>query len=259
MPTNVIDYAARDRRWAQGNLQHLGVMWQPGLHWLNRLHMLTGVLGYATSPMWFMVLIVSSIMTSIQAVMGHQYFAPGSHTLFPAWPQYRDGEIAAVLTMTGIMLFMPKLLGATLALRDSRLRAAYGGARRLMGGMLIEQFMSMLLAPTMMLFHSTFVVSALFGRSVGWDAQPRGDRGISWREGLMRHKWHLLLGLVWGARDPVVGAKVHLVDDPCAGRHDHFGALHSADQPRQPRARAARARLAGDARGESSPRRSWQR
>jgi membrane glycosyltransferase len=199
VPTNVIDYAARDRRWAQGNLQHLGVMSLPGLHWLNRLHMLTGVLGYATSPMWFVVLIVSSIMTSIQAVMGHQYFAPGSHTLFPAWPQYRDGEIAAVLTMTGIMLFMPKLLGATLALRDSRLRTAYGGARRLMGGMLIEQFMSMLLAPTMMLFHTTFVVSALFGRSVGWDAQPRGDRGISWREGLMRHKWHLMLGLVWGA------------------------------------------------------------
>jgi membrane glycosyltransferase len=199
VPTNVIDYAARDRRWAQGNLQHLGVISLPGLYWLNRLHMLTGVLGYATSPMWFVVLIVSSIMTSIQAVMGHQYFAPGSHTLFPAWPQYRDGEIAAVLTMTGIMLFMPKLLGAALTLRDSRLRAAFGGARRLMGGMFIEQFMSILLAPTMMLFHTTFVVSALFGRSVGWDAQPRGDRGISWREGLMRHKWHLILGLVWGA------------------------------------------------------------
>ena len=43
--------------------------------------------------------------------------------------------------------------------------------------------MSMLLAPTMMLFHSTFVLRALFGRSVGWDAQPRGDRGVSWREG----------------------------------------------------------------------------
>jgi membrane glycosyltransferase len=199
VPTNVIDYAGRDRRWAQGNLQHLGVITLPGLHWLNRLHMLTGVLGYATSPMWLVVLIVSSILTSIQAVMGHQYFQPGSHTLFPAWPQYRDGEIAAVLTMTAVMLFMPKLLGATLALRDSRLRAAFGGARRLMAGVCFEQFMSMLLAPTMMLFHTTFVVSALFGRSVGWDAQPRGDRGISWREGMMRHKWHLLLGLVWGA------------------------------------------------------------
>jgi len=100
--------------------------------------------------------------------------------------------------MTAVMLFMPKLLGTTLALRDARLRAAYGGARRILGGVCLEQLMSMLLAPTMMLFHTKFVVSALFGRSVGWDAQPRGDRGISWREALMRHKWHLILGLVWG-------------------------------------------------------------
>jgi len=76
VPTNVIDYAARDRRWAQGNLQHLGVMTLPGLHWLNRLHMLTGVLGYATSPMWFVVLVVSSILTSIQAVMDISISSP---------------------------------------------------------------------------------------------------------------------------------------------------------------------------------------
>jgi membrane glycosyltransferase len=199
VPTNVIDYAARDRRWAQGNLQHLGVMPMAGLHWLSRIHMLTGVLSYVTSPMWFLVLIVSSILTILLSVTGHQYFQPGAHSLFPTWPQYRDGEIAAVLSMTVVVLLLPKLLGATLALRDRTLRAAYGGARRLFASVLFEQLMSMLLAPTMMLFHTTFVLGALFGRSVGWDAQPRGDRGISWREGMMRHRWHLLLGLVWGS------------------------------------------------------------
>jgi membrane glycosyltransferase len=199
VPTNVIDFAARDRRWAQGNLQHLGVMPMPGLHWLSRIHMLTGVLSYVTSPMWLLVLILSSIVTSIQAVTGHQYFQPGAHSLFPSWPQYRDGEIAALLSMTVTILMLPKMLGAALALGNRQLRAAYGGARRLVEGLLFEQTMSMLLAPTMMLFHTSFVLRALLGRSVGWDAQPRGDRGISWREGLMRHKWHLILGLIWGA------------------------------------------------------------
>jgi membrane glycosyltransferase len=50
-----------------------------------------------------------------------------------------------------------------------------------------------------MLFHSEFVVRALLGRSVGWDAQARGDRGITWHEAFQRHKWHLSIGLVWGA------------------------------------------------------------
>jgi membrane glycosyltransferase len=59
VPSNVIDYAARDRRWAQGNLQHVGVMPLRGLHWLSRLHLLTGILSYATSPLWLLVLILS--------------------------------------------------------------------------------------------------------------------------------------------------------------------------------------------------------
>ncbi len=198
VPSNVIDYAARDRRWAQGNLQHAGVLPMKGLHWLSRTHLLTGILSYATSPLWLLVLIISSIVTCIQAVKGHQYFQPGAFSLFPSWPQYRDSEIAALLSMTAVVLLVPKMLGATLAIKDRALRRAFGGAGRIIGGFLFEQLLSMLLAPTMMLFHSEFVVRALLGRSVGWDAQARGDRGIGWREAFQRHKWHLLIGLVWG-------------------------------------------------------------
>jgi membrane glycosyltransferase len=198
VPSNVIDYAARDRRWAQGNLQHVGVMPMRGLHWLSRTHLLTGILSYVSSPLWLLVLILSSIVTCIQAVTGHRYFQPGAYSLFPSWPQYRDGEIAAVLTMTVIVLLVPKLLGAFLALRDRAVRAAFGGAGKILGGFLLEQLLSILLAPTMMLFHSEFVLRALLGKSVGWDAQARGDRGITWYEAFLRHKWHLAIGLVWG-------------------------------------------------------------
>ncbi len=198
IPSNIIDYAARDRRWAQGNLQHLGVMPMRGLHWLSRVHMLTGVLSYATSPMWLLVLVLSSILTCAAALSTHQYFQPGMYSLFPSWPQYRDGEITALLSMTITLLILPKLLGACLALRERALRRAFGGGPRLLVSVLIEQLMSMLMAPTMMLFHSSFVIGAILGRNVGWDAQSRGDRGVLWLEALRRHAWHVLLGLVWG-------------------------------------------------------------
>jgi membrane glycosyltransferase len=198
IPSNVLDFAARDRRWAQGNLQHIGVMPMGGLHWLSRVHMLTGILSYVTAPMWLLVLILSSVITCLDAISTHQYFQTGMYSLFPTWPQYRDGEIAALLAMTVVALVLPKLLGALLALRERRQRQAFGGGFRLLAGVVIEQFMSMLLAPTMMLFHCTFVLRALFGRNVGWDAQPRSDRGVRWGEALRRHKWHLLLGMVWG-------------------------------------------------------------
>jgi len=57
----------------------------------------------------------------------------------------------------------------------------------------------MLLAPTMMLFHSTFVAQTLLGRSVSWNAQERTERGVTMREAFRRQKWHLVLGVVWGA------------------------------------------------------------
>jgi membrane glycosyltransferase len=198
VPSNIIDFAARDRRWAQGNLQHANVMPLHGLRWLSRLHMLTGILSYLTSPMWFAVLIVSSIITIQDAIEVHQYFQPGAYTLFPTWPEYRDGEIAALLAVTIGVLLLPKVLGATLALCNRALRKGFGGGGRLLLSLLLEQLFSMLLAPPMMLFHTTFVVSTLAGKPVVWNTQERGDRGVRLRDALARHMWHMLVGLVWG-------------------------------------------------------------
>jgi len=198
VPSNVIDFAARDRRWAQGNLQHMKILPVRGLHWLSRIHLLTGIASYVTSPAWLAVLVISSIITCMAAVRGHRYFEPGAYTLFPNWPESRAGEIVSLLTLTVIVLLLPKLLGAILALMDRSLRRGFGGARRLLQSLLVEQVFSMLLAPAMMVFHSSFVVRTLLGYSTGWDAQPRSDRGVTYREALARHKWHMMLGCVWG-------------------------------------------------------------
>jgi len=199
VPSNVVDFAARDRRWAQGNLQHLGLLPMRGLHWLSRLHLITGVLSYATSPLWLAALLLSSIVVCLDAINGYQYFSPGSYSLFPTWPQYRDSEIVILLAGTLTVLLMPKVLGCTLALVKGKLRRAFGGARALVSSLLFEQLFSTLLAPSMMLFHTAFVITTLAGHPVTWNAQDRGDRGITFREALSRHKWHVAIGLAWGA------------------------------------------------------------
>ncbi len=43
--------SVRDRRWAQGNLQHSRVMFAPGLKWPSRQHFATGIMGYMASPL----------------------------------------------------------------------------------------------------------------------------------------------------------------------------------------------------------------
>ncbi len=199
VPSNLIDYAARDRRWAQGNLQHLGLLPMRGLHWLSRLHLVTGVLSYASSPIWLMTLLLSSIIVCTDAIQGFQYFEPGAYTLFPQWPESRATEITALLSGTLFILLMPKVLGTTLALVKPELRRAFGGGPKILVSVLLEQIFSTLLAPSMMIFHTTFVVTTLAGHPVAWDSQERGDRGIRLVEALKRHKWQILLGVSWAA------------------------------------------------------------
>ena len=54
-PPSLTEYAARDRRWCQGNLQHAGVLPARGLHWVSRLHLLTGIGSYVAAPLWLVV------------------------------------------------------------------------------------------------------------------------------------------------------------------------------------------------------------
>ncbi len=197
LPSNEIDYAARDRRWTQGNLQHLRILPRRGLRWLSRVHLLTGILGYLTAPAWFALLLLSSVMACMEALQGPRYFELGIRML-PQWPQFRPGEIAALLTMTVIVLLLPKFMGAVLALRDSQLRRAFGGGGRLGLSLLLEQLFSLLLAPAMMVFHSMFVLQTFAGKTVRWQGQDRSNRGLGIGEAFARFKWHTALGVVWG-------------------------------------------------------------
>jgi membrane glycosyltransferase len=180
-------------------MQHMKLLRAKGFHWLSRLHLLTGILSYATSPIWMAVLVLSSVVICLQAIQGHQYFEPGAFTLFPNWPESRVDEIASLLTVTIIVLLLPKVLGTLLALDDPQLRRGFGGTKKLLSSLLVEQAISVLLAPTMMVFHATFVLSTLAGVPVVWNAQERGDRGITFGEAFKRHRWQMALGLVWGA------------------------------------------------------------
>src|SRR5690606_22148411 len=60
VPSNIIDYAKRDRRWVQGNIQHLGLLGIAGLHPISRLHFLFGAIAYITSLIWLSMLVLST-------------------------------------------------------------------------------------------------------------------------------------------------------------------------------------------------------
>ena len=59
-PPTLIDNAKRDRRWcAAGNsVQHTWLLTARGVRPVNRFHLFMGVMGYVSSPLWLLFLVL---------------------------------------------------------------------------------------------------------------------------------------------------------------------------------------------------------
>ena len=195
-PPSLIDLAARDRRWAQGNLQHAKIIGAKGLHWLSRVHLIQGIMSYLASPLWLTMLLAGMGLALIARYTEPNYF-PDGFSLFPAWPVF-DPELALrLLSITAIVLYVPKLLGLVLTLRDRDLRRGCGGTLGLMKSLAVETVLSMLLSPVMMLIQTRFVFDVLLGRDSGWNAQNREDAAIPFAVTVKRHAFHVVFGLMF--------------------------------------------------------------
>lgn len=197
-PPSITEFAARDRRWCQGNLQHLKVLPARGLHPVSRLHFLIGIGAYITAPMWFVFLIIG-ILISLQAhFIRPEYFSKG-FTLFPVWPAEDPIRAAYVFGATMGMLILPKLLALLATLLRGAERRSFGGGFRLTAGVIVEVFLSALIAPSMMVFQSVAVFSVLAGRDSGWQVQRRDDGSLPFDELMRRYGPLTLVGLVLAA------------------------------------------------------------
>ncbi len=196
-PPSLIDLAARDRRWCQGNLQHSRVIGAQGLHWATRQHFATGIMSYLASPLWLMQLIVGITIVLQSKFIRPEYFT-SEFSLFPAWPRFDAERSLALFAATMLILLAPKIFGLVVALTQSATRRACGGSIRLILSFLIEIILSALLAPVMMLIQSGAVFQILAGRDTGWKPQRRDDGSIPLADIIRRHRSHVALGLITG-------------------------------------------------------------
>ncbi|MCC8952983.1 glucans biosynthesis glucosyltransferase MdoH [Bradyrhizobium sp. Pear77] len=181
VPPSLLDFAARDRRWCQGNLQHLAVLTTRRLHWISRLHFMTGIGSYITAPLWLSFLLLG-ILISLQARFIRPEYFPKGFSLFPNWPAQDPVLAAWVFGLTMALLIVPKLLGFVLLLTRRDVRRQFGGGFRALAGVIAELLISAMIAPVMMVFQSIAVVEILLGRDAGWQTQRRDDGEVERRE-----------------------------------------------------------------------------
>ena len=177
-PPSLTDIAIRDRRWAQGNLQHARIIRTRGLHWVSRLHLAMGIGSYVTSPLW-LLFILAGILIALQTRFIRPEYFGATRSLFPNWPVIDPVLARTVFGATMAILLAPKLMAYGLLLRDRVLRQGCGGAGRAFVSMLIETLIGGLVAPIAMLIQSVAVMGILAGRDSGWNAQTRDGVRVS--------------------------------------------------------------------------------
>ncbi|MBL9045880.1 MAG: glucans biosynthesis glucosyltransferase MdoH [Tabrizicola sp.] len=189
-PETLTGYLRRDRRWCQGNLQHLRLLATPGLHPLSRFHLLQGAMAYLSSVWWLALLI-------LWAVPGQGGAMPdmfAQNPLVPTWPSLPPVTQGAIAGLVGLMLIAPKLLGLVSHLCHHRL--PQDEALRFFGLVLAEMVVAALLAPALMVHQVRAVLRTAMGRDGGWMPHVAGRSDLAT---LLRFHWMetgLGLGLV---------------------------------------------------------------
>jgi membrane glycosyltransferase len=196
-PPSLIDVAVRDRRWAQGNLQHSRIITARGLKLASRQHFATGIMSYLASPFWLMQLMVG-IALVLQVKYARPEYFTSQFTLLPEWPRFDPERALQLFGLTMAILLAPKLFGLILTLINSAHRRACGGGIRLTVSALFEVLLSALFAPIMMVIQSGSVFQILLGRDTGWNPQRRDDGSIPLKDIIRRHRWQTALGVITG-------------------------------------------------------------
>jgi len=194
-PPTLIEHLKRDRRWCQGNLQHIRLLFAQGLRMPSRLHMAFGALSYLSSPLWLMLILLFSAH-AVQIDRSPVTYV-GRYPVL-AWPISHTIAFVSIAIAAMMLLYVPKMVALAVLLRDREATRQHGGARKLILSVLIESVLSTLLAPIFMISHSWFVVNILIGRNTRWGGQLRRGKGTGLANAAAAFAPHTIIAIAAG-------------------------------------------------------------
>ncbi|GAB7526970.1 hypothetical protein PBS_59610 [Paraburkholderia sp. 2C] len=186
IPANLLGFLIRERRWMQGNMQHLRFLFIDGLRSVHRETFLNGSMGYLAAPLWAMFLVVSAY--GMVHFLSEGVLLVGSIRLL-AMP------MIMLLISSLVFLFMPRLLAFAVHVKRDRARG-FGGKDKLAWSLLLETIFSFFFSPIMMIYVTRFVWLWLKRKSISWGTQQRDDEPLPWSVCVAHFGWISVIGVI---------------------------------------------------------------
>jgi membrane glycosyltransferase len=171
-PPTMLEFARRDVRWCQGNMQYLKLLDLPGLYAMSRFQLLWAIMMFVGIPAWTLMIAL----------------APLAAWQAQAIADFPTGAAKALYLSYFAMYLMPKIAGLADAMLSRGGVARYGGWLRFSASAALELVFSFLQGAVSTIRTSIFMVGLLFGKSVVWGGQVREAQRLSWGEAA-RHLW----------------------------------------------------------------------
>ena len=179
-PPTMLDFAKRDVRWCQGNMQYVKLLNTPGLHAMSRFQLVWAILMFLGIPAWTLMIAL----------------LPLEAWLKQGVPDFPVGGAIALYVVFFLMYLMPKIAGLIDAVMTKGGVARYGGPVRFVAGAALELVFSFLQGAVSTIRTTIFMIGLAFGKSVTWGGQSRDAYGISWRTAAQDLWPQLLFGVV---------------------------------------------------------------
>jgi membrane glycosyltransferase len=163
-PPTMLDFAKRDVRWCQGNMQYVKLMDLPGLKPMSRFQLVWAVLMFLGLPAW--TFMIATLPLSSWEARGIS--------------DYPAGLAIALYIVFFAMYLSPKIAGLVDAVLTKGGVATFGGPLRFAVSAALEIVFSFLQGAVSSFRTTVFMIGLAFGKSVVWGGQSRDAYGISW-------------------------------------------------------------------------------
>lgn len=183
-PANILGNIIRERRWMQGNLQHIRLLFIDGIKSLYLENFITSAIGYLCAPLWIVIFGITiysnSFLWNEKAINIHTNGAHRTALIIP-------------LIASLIMMLIPRLMSIMLNIRRNRCQQ-YGGRRKIIVSVILETLYSMLWSPVVMIYITRFVYLWSKRKGVSWGKQQRDDTPLSWSMCNRHFGWVSIIG-----------------------------------------------------------------
>ncbi len=179
-PPTMLDFAQRDTRWCQGNMQYTKLLDTPDLFPMSRFQLVWAILMFIGIPAWTLMI----------ALLPLAAWQNQGNSDFPT------GLAASLYVLFFAMYLSPKIAGLIDAVMTKGGVARYGGPVRFVASAALELVFSFLQGAISTIRTTIFMIGLAFGKSVVWGGQSRDAYGISWRTAAQNLWPQTLFGVV---------------------------------------------------------------